>query len=220
MDHCHSNTFQILVCVQRELLVKLEQADSFPVGLVNTTSFIWTVNLSGTGGNPQFNLSAGETFFFGVFQTGTTNLFESQYINITSNAVASPASSSTTAVQTSTASGTSSMPPPSSTSVTPTSGSQTPSASPSSSPSAKGGLSTAAKTGLGVGLGVGVVALTAGLGAGYFLHRRKKGSAADAHLIEEHPQDGPEGKQLVEALQEMPQTQAKAWKPARSIYEL
>ncbi|KAF4626570.1 hypothetical protein G7Y89_g11591 [Cudoniella acicularis] len=190
--------------------------------LVNATSFIWTVNLSGSGGNPQYNLRAGETFFFGLFQTGTQNIFESQFINITGNAVASPISSSTTAVQSSTASSIYSNPSFSNTSITPTSGSQTPSASPSSSQSAGEGSSTTNKTGLGVGLGMGLGAVIAGLGAGYFLYRRKRASAVEAPPSSEHPQEGPEVGQVVEASQETPKTQPHELEPAeqQAIYEL
>lgn len=184
-----------------------EEADGVQVGLANsTTSFTWTVNLSGTGGNPNFTLSAGETFFFGLFETGTTNVFESQYINITSNAVASSSSSTSAAARASSASETATNSPLSSTLVSSTSTS-TSTPSPSSQ-AAKGGLSTTAKTGLGVGLGVGIVALVAGLGTGYFMHRRKKKtSAAGVPFMAEHSPYGPDGKQVLQGPQELPPTQ-------------
>lgn len=70
------------------------------------TQFIWTVDLSGANSNPKFDLNAGNSFLFGLFKSGTTDLFGSQSIDITGKYVivftASSSSSSSVAHSTTT----------------------------------------------------------------------------------------------------------------------
>jgi hypothetical protein len=191
-----------------------EITDGLRGGLANATSYTWSVDLGSidTDGNTEYSLDNGETFFFGVFQTGTTNVFESQYINITDNTVATSSASSTSS--TSSTSPTSSM-SMSSTSMTspssivsptqaPASTTPSPSPSPSATQETSGGLSTGAKTGLGVGLGVGIAAIVAGVVALILWNRRKKRLAAVPPMDSRHSPYVPEYKEVSQAPQELP----------------
>lgn len=147
--------------------------------MIGFTQFIWTVDLSGANGNPQFDLNAGNAFFFGLFNSGTTGLFESQFINITGkNVIASTASSSsssssaTTSVGSAASAGsattTSILGTSSTSSITPT----LTSASVNTEPSK--GLSVGAKAGIGIGSVVAFLAFVgAAFGLGYLLRRPK-----------------------------------------------
>jgi hypothetical protein len=142
---------------------------TFLVAPLIGTTYTWTVDLSGQGGNPQFDLKNGHRFFFEFFDAGATSGYESQYINITDNGAATTTSASstpkkTTAAQTSSASQT----------ATPT-----PTSSPTntSAPVSKGGLSKGAQAGIGVG--VGIVGLAAIIGAiAFFTMRRRRAEGA------------------------------------------
>ncbi|KAF7945267.1 hypothetical protein EAE96_010045 [Botrytis aclada] len=134
--------------------------------MIGFTQFIWKVDLSGSNGNPKFDLNAGNAFFFGIFNSGTADLFESQFVNITgknnivfttsssaaTTSVSSAASTSpTTSTNASSAALSSTTDQPSSTStsslssVTPTISSAPVSTQPSSE------LSVGAKAGIGIG---------------------------------------------------------------------
>jgi len=63
---------------------------------VNATIFVWVIDFSGTGGNPDFELSKGERSFFQVYETGSPKGFASQYINITDSETSSVAPTTTT----------------------------------------------------------------------------------------------------------------------------
>ncbi|CCD47242.1 hypothetical protein BofuT4_P004010.1 [Botrytis cinerea T4] len=147
------------------------------------TQFIWKVDLSGANGNPKFDLNAGNAFFFGIFNSGTTDLFESQFVNITGkNVIVSTTSSSasttsvssaastdpTTSTNASSAALSSTTDQPSSTSTS-SSSSVTPTAS--SAPvsiQSSGELSVGAKAGIGIG---SVIAFFSIVGAAFALGR-------------------------------------------------
>lgn len=124
------------------------------------TTFEWTVDLTGQDGNPNFNLSDGHTFFFGIFNSGTTDVFESQYINITSNAVTTSSTTTTTS--------------PTQTSTHTTSSSTTPATTNTNTaaPTSKA-LSKGAQAGIGVGVAIVGVALVIGAIV-FFLARRRR----------------------------------------------
>jgi hypothetical protein len=182
--------------------------------LANATTFVW-VDFSGTGGNPDFELSKGERFFFEVFETGSTSGFESQYINITDSETSSVAPTTTTG------SAPVSTTPPTSTSSALSISSilasfTLASASPTSNASA-GGLSSGDKTRVGVGVSLGVVAIVVGLGVGFFFYRRKK--AADAHrYAPPQTEIEPATQQPTELPEETPKPDYGTWKPASSFY--
>jgi hypothetical protein len=140
---------------------------TFLVAPLIGTTYTWTVDLSGQGGNPQFDLKNGHRFFFEFFDAGATSGYESQYINITDNGAATTTSAGstpkkTTAAKTSSASQT----------TTPTS-----SPTNTSAPVSKGGLSKGAQAGIGVG--VGIVGLAAIIGAiAFFTMRRRRAEGA------------------------------------------
>ena len=159
----HSNIFPIPVCSHQSASCR-DTTDSL-VAPVGGSTFQWTVDLSGQGGNPYFDLKDGHTFFFEIFNEGTSDGFESQYINITSNAAASTTTSSATQSPTSK----STSPPTSSTT-------QTSPAANTNTPTAKStGLSKGAQAGIGVG--VGVVGLALIIGAIFFFLARRRRAA-------------------------------------------
>jgi hypothetical protein len=179
-------------------------------GLANATGFVWTIDFSGAGGNPNFNLSQGERFFFGVFETGSSvDGFESQYINITDagTAPSSPTTSGSAPVST--------IPPTSTSSALSTSST---SASPSPT-AAAGGLSSGDKAGIGVGVSLGVI--LAALGIGFFFYRR--GKVADGHRYAPPPAEVEAPTTQIkpaELPEEMPRPDRGAWNPATPLYEL
>ncbi|KAM0174924.1 hypothetical protein ACHAPF_005833 [Botrytis cinerea] len=145
--------------------------------------FIWKVDLSGANGNPKFDLNAGNAFFFGIFNSGTTDLFESQFVNITGkNVIVSTTSSSASTTSVSSAASTDPMTStnassaalssttdqPSSTSTS-SSSSVTPTASSAPvSTQSSGELSVGAKAGIGIG---SVIAFFSIVGAAFALGR-------------------------------------------------
>ncbi|TEY87515.1 hypothetical protein BOTCAL_0001g00410 [Botryotinia calthae] len=153
------------------------------------TEYIWKVDLSGTNNNAKFDLNDGNAFFFGIFNSGTTDGFVSQFVNITeNNVIVSTASSSafttsvssaastdpTTSTNASSATLSSTTDQPSSTStsssssVTPTA-SSTPASTQSSSE-----LSVGAKAGIGIGSVVAFFSIVgAAFALGHFLRRPK-----------------------------------------------
>jgi hypothetical protein len=169
------NIFPIPVCFDQSSSCQ-DTTDSF-VAPVGGTSFQWTVNLSGEGGNPQFDLTNGRTFFFEVFDRGTSNGFESQYINITRNA----GTSSTTSKPTSTSST-----KPTSTSSTKSTSSAT---NTNTTTANSNGLSKGAQAGIGVGVGIVGVALIIGAIVFFVARRRRAGETAYAAPTELPPND-------------------------------
>ncbi|KAH7363875.1 hypothetical protein BKA65DRAFT_124228 [Rhexocercosporidium sp. MPI-PUGE-AT-0058] len=155
-------------------------------GLQSTTEFLWKVDFSGTGGNPNFDLKFSPTFYFGIVESGATKVSTlSQEVNFTSNAVTSsgstqtplpsPTSSRANSITATTSSG-------SSTVATVTDNSSLPTSTISSGlGESNKGLSASTKTGLGVGIGVGVIGLIAGFGVGYWFFKRKKAAPEQTH---------------------------------------
>ncbi|TGO42100.1 hypothetical protein BHYA_0012g00140 [Botrytis hyacinthi] len=140
------------------------------------TSYTWIIDISGTNGNPGFDLNNGSTFYFIITHTGTPDLFASQSINITNKAISSPASSSSSSLAIETTSTTSISTAASSTS------------SPATSPTTTSSeLSTGAKVGIGVGVTLGVVAIIAAFALGYFLRRPPK--SPSTHIMTTKPGD-------------------------------
>ncbi|THV46409.1 hypothetical protein BGAL_0388g00010 [Botrytis galanthina] len=76
--------------------------------MIGFTQFIWKVDLSGANGNPKFDLNAGNAEKEGIFNSGTADLFESQFVNITgkNNFVSTPSSSALTTTSVSSAAST------------------------------------------------------------------------------------------------------------------
>lgn len=159
MGHLSSSISLIRVRRERPIPSYRNATNSAVVPIVGTT-FEWTVDLTGQGGNPNFNLSNGHTFFFGIFNSGTTDVFESQYINITSNAVTTSSTTTTTS--------------PTQTSTHTTSSSTTPATTNTNTaaPTSKG-LSKGAQAGIGVGVAIVGVALVIGAIV-FFLARRRR----------------------------------------------
>ncbi|PVH82009.1 hypothetical protein DL98DRAFT_530760 [Cadophora sp. DSE1049] len=148
-------------------------------GLQSTTEFLWKVDFSGTGGNPNFDLDFSPTFYFGIVESGSTVVSTlSQEVNFTSNGLSSSSLAQT--ILSSPTSSLASTAAPTITSASGTAGTVTSTASlPTSTTSAvpsesSKGLSSSAKIGVGVGIGVGVLALVAGFGVGYWFFGRKK----------------------------------------------
>ncbi|TGO12397.1 hypothetical protein BTUL_0089g00340 [Botrytis tulipae] len=134
------------------------------------TSYTWIIDISGTNGNPGFDLNNGSTFYFIITHTGTPDLFASQSINITNKAISSPASSSSSSLATEASEATSTA------SVSTTASSTS---SPATSPATTSSeLSTGAKVGIGVGVTLGIVAIIAAFALGYFLRRPPKSPSA------------------------------------------
>ncbi|KAL2063775.1 hypothetical protein VTL71DRAFT_5580 [Oculimacula yallundae] len=149
------------------------------IGLQSTTEYLWKIDLSGTGGNPNFDLDESPTFYFAIVEAGETTISTfSQVVNFTTNVfipsntarttLSSPKISPTGGVGSTNSSATSTTKSVSSVSSIPTSGL---SLQPSKS---NEGLSSTTKTGIGIGIGVGVLALIAGFGFGYWFFGRKK----------------------------------------------
>ncbi len=152
--------------------------------LQNITTFLWTVDISGNGGNPKFDLKNENVFFFAIYESGKPDFFLSQFVNFTSNEVltsTSITSSSTSSSSPSSALSSSTTTAISTTLLPITSSLALPTSSVSSDPST--GLSSATKTGLGVGLGIGILALVAGFGIGYWFYGRRKAAAAEATTL-------------------------------------
>ncbi|KAG4431314.1 hypothetical protein IFR05_013211 [Cadophora sp. M221] len=155
-------------------------------GLQSTTEFLWKIDFSGRGGNPNFDLEFSPTFYFGIVESGATAVSTlSQEVNFTSNVVTSsestqtPLPSSTSALASSTTPISTSAPR---TTTTVTDSSSLPTSTISSGPGeSNSGLSSSTKTGLGVGIGVGVIGLIAGFGAGYWFFKRKKTATQQKH---------------------------------------
>ncbi|KAF5876708.1 uncharacterized protein Bfra_003114 [Botrytis fragariae] len=141
--------------------------------LVN--SYTWIIDISGTNGNPGFDLNNGSTFYFIITHTGTPDLFASQSINITNKAISSSATSSPSlAIEaTSTASV-----------LTAASSTSSSAASPATTSSE---LSTGAKVGIGVGVTLCVVAIVAAFALGYFFRRPSK--SPSTHIMNTRPRD-------------------------------
>lgn len=139
------------------------------------TSYTWTVNLSGEGGNPKYNLSEGEQFYFGLVNYKTTTVIGSQYINITDKKAAESIAS-TSSVSSTSASASVSQTVPSTFAYLPaaqTSSSAATTPSTSSPIESTKGMSTGEKAGIGVGAIVGVLVIIGAFALGYFLRTPK-----------------------------------------------
>jgi len=144
------------------------------LNMVNLNYYTWTCDISGKNGNPKFDLSYGDVFFFGIFESGTSNLFEGQFFiikDITSSS--STSSTSSSLIPASTASPTSP-------------GSPTVFNSTTSPPQPSKGSNKAIGIGVGVGVGVAVLLVLAFVG-GLCLHRRQKRLNTEAALRENQP---------------------------------
>lgn len=51
--------------------------------MINTSNCTWTVNISGIGGNPHFDLTASNQFYLAVIPPYESGFFRSQAFNIT-----------------------------------------------------------------------------------------------------------------------------------------
>ncbi|TEY36912.1 hypothetical protein BOTCAL_0536g00050 [Botryotinia calthae] len=143
------------------------------------TSYTWIIDISGTNGNPKFDLNNGSTFYFIITRTGTPDLFASQSINITNKAISSSVTSSSSssfslAME---ATGTASI----SAATLSTSSSAT---SPDTTSSE---MSAGAKVGIGVGVTLGVVAIVAAFTLGYFL--RRSSESLSTHIMNTKPEN-------------------------------
>ncbi|KAF7914438.1 uncharacterized protein EAF01_000844 [Botrytis porri] len=209
--------------------------------MISFTQFIWKVDLSGTNGNPKFDLNAGNAFFFGIFNSGTADLFESQFVNITgkNNIVSTPSSSAvattsvrsaastdpTTSTYASSAALSSTTDQPSSTStsssilVTPTVSSAPVSTQSSSE------LSVGAKAGIGIGSVVAFFSIVAAAFAlGRFLRQRKSPHTHPESAVMGHSSFAPSTTTAVTSGSQQwhPLVEAHSGiqKPANRIYEI
>lgn len=159
------------------------------------SDFVWPVDISGIGQAPKFDLSKGALFFLGVFHTGTSDIFQCQYFNITEKQIQPPSSSEKTTLTPSTSVATSSthISTTPATSTSPAGEAQgaasgisghTPSPT---APSNSHSLSTGDKTRIGVGVTIGVLAIAAISGIGLFLWKRKVSTARAAVVAASQP---------------------------------
>jgi len=205
------------------------------LGLEGIEEYTWTIDISGTGNNAYFNLSKGNTFFFGVFDSGTTDVFESQYINITDSSTTTTSSSITSSATSSSATGSKTS------SITSTTHSSAPVgadnsasstsslAAATSSTSSSSGLSSGAKAGIGAGVAVVGVGALVGLGIALLVRRRKNNQARGQAVPQDDPKSpsGPPNNLQFKAWSpesapselEHPMAEAPT-EPARRIYEM
>ncbi|TGO74382.1 hypothetical protein BELL_0287g00060 [Botrytis elliptica] len=136
------------------------------------TSYTWIIDISGTNGNPGFDLNNGSTFYFIITHTGSPDLFASQSINITNKTISSSATSSHSSLTIETTS-TASISPATS--------------SPSSPATTSSELSPGAKVGIGVGVTLGITAIIAAFALGY--HLRQPSRSPNPHTMTTKPDD-------------------------------
>ncbi|KAF4637265.1 hypothetical protein G7Y89_g814 [Cudoniella acicularis] len=137
-------------------------------------TFTWEVTIDGSDGGAKFDLLFDNQFNLMLFPSGQTSFVaQSVYFNITNSTVNQYGQRITSSSSSSTYSSTLSTSTTSSSSTTPTAAAATTATSPAqTSQAAQSGLSSSAQVGLGVGLGIGGVAVIAGI-LGYLFFRRR-----------------------------------------------
>ncbi|KAH9222042.1 hypothetical protein DL95DRAFT_441599 [Leptodontidium sp. 2 PMI_412] len=148
---------------------------------LDSSHYTWNpIGVDGNNGNPKFDLSTSNVFYFALYQTnGITPLSVTSFFNLTDskiNAVGLPISATTSSIT----------PSSSSTSSSTTTASQITAAVPSSplitsaatstptGSSGSPGMSTGAKVGIGLGVALGVAILVALLTGIFLLLKRRK----------------------------------------------